>query len=88
MPLSQLGVLTWAESAEKECPCEKDGEGSEEEVVVSSSARRRLNNLRHGNLRRRHESGDRPSLIASFVDRPPVVVGHQLANGLRAPLLV
>ena len=44
LPLPQLGVLT--ESAERECPCQKDGESSAEGVVVPSSARRRLNHRR------------------------------------------
>jgi hypothetical protein len=88
IPLPQFAVLTWADSAEGKCPCQRDGESSEEELVVGSSARRRLNHRRHSDLSRPHETGNRLHQIASYAGRLPAIVGHQLANGLGAPLLV
>ncbi len=88
IPPPQLGGLTWAESAEAECPYEEDRENAEEELVVCSSARRRLKHRRHSDLSRPHETGDRLHQIASYAGRLPAIVGHQLANGLCAPLLI
>ncbi len=76
------------ESAEGKCPCQRDGESSEEELVAGSSARRRLNHRRHSDLSRPHETGDRLHQIASHVRPHLVIVGRQLANGLGAPLLI
>ena len=76
------------DSAEGGCPCQKDGESSEEEVVFRFSVRRRLNHRRHSDLRQPHETDDRFHQIASHVRPRLVIVGHQLANGLGAPLLV
>ncbi len=87
LPLPQLAVLTWVESAERECPCQKDGERSEQEVVPRLSARR-LDDRRHSDLSRPHETGDQFRQIASCTGRLPAIVGHQLANGLCAPLLI
>ncbi len=86
--LPQISALTWAESAEGKCPCQNDGESSEEGVVVRSSARRRLNNRRHSDLSQPHETGDRVHQLGSYAGRLPAKVGHQLANGLGAPLLI
>ena len=88
LPLPQLAVLTWAESAERECPCQEGRESFEEELIVGSSACRRLNDRRHSDLSRPHETGDRLHQIASYAGRLPAMVGHQLANGLCAPLLI
>ena len=87
-PLPQHAVLTWAESAEGECPCQKDRANSEEETVVWSSARRRLNHRRRSDLGRPRETGDRVHQIALNAGRLPIIVGHQHVNGLRAPLLI
>ena len=88
LPFPQLGVLIWAESAEGECTRQENRESSEETLVVWSSARRRLNNRHHSDHSRPHETGDRLHQIASHAGRLPVIVGHQLANGLGAPLLI
>ena len=95
LPLPQLAVMTWAESAPGECPCQEgkcprqeDGKRSEEELVVWSSSRLRLKDLRHNDLRRLHKTGDRPHQIASCAGGLPARAGHQLANGLCAPLLI
>jgi hypothetical protein len=84
LPVSQLPLLTWVELTEGECP--EEGESSKEERVVCSSARRRLNDRRHSDLApSRQAVGCR---IVSHVSCPSVIVGHQFANGLRAPLLI
>jgi len=88
LPLPQHAVLTWTESAEGKCPCQKDRESPEGELVVWSSARRHLNDRRHSDLSRPYETGDRLHQIASYAGRPLAMVGHQLANGLCAPLLI
>ena len=88
LPLPQLGVLTSVELAEGECPCQNEGEGSEEGVAVRSSSRRRLNNRRHSNLIWPHETGNWLHQIASYAGRLPTIVGPQLANGLCVPLLI
>lgn len=88
LPLPQYAVLTLAESSEMECPLQEEGEKPQEELVVKSPVRRRSND--------RLQSGYHRSRKASccfqhgtFYDvRLPVIVGHQLANGLSAPLLI
>jgi hypothetical protein len=88
LPLPQLGVLTWVELAERECPRQEGGESAEEELVVWNSARRRLNDQRCSALSRPHETTDRLHQIASHAGRLTAIVGHQLTNGLCAPLLI
>ncbi len=88
LPLSHLTGLTCVESSEVECPCEDDAANSSEELAVCSSTRRRLHDRRHSELQRRQESGSFPQQIASAAARRPALVGHQLANGLSAPLLI
>ena len=88
LPLTQLAGLPWVESIEAECPCQEDGESSEEKQVVFSSARRRLNNRHQNDFSRPREPRRRLYQIASCVDRLPAIVGHQLTNGLCAPLLI
>ena len=88
LPAPQVSVLAWAQSAEVECPCEEDGERSNQEQVVSSSARRPLKDRHHRDLTRLHEIGDRFHPIASCDGRRQAIVGHRLANGLCAPLLI
>ncbi len=88
LPLPQFVGLTGTESAEGKCPGQEERENSEEEQVDWSSARRRLNDRRHCDLSRSPETGDRLDHIAPIVGRALAMVGHQLANGLCAPLLI
>ncbi|NOY29883.1 MAG: hypothetical protein GXP28_06795 [Planctomycetes bacterium] len=88
LPLPQFAVLACAESAERECPCKESGESSEKELVVCSSARRHLSPFRHRVPSRPRPTGDRLHQVASCAGRLPTIVGHQLAYGLRAPLLI
>lgn len=88
MPIPQHRVLTCAESAEDECPSEEDREGAEKERVVRNSERRRLKKRRHSNCGQCLELGKHHLQVTSFDDRPLGVVGHQLANGICAPLRI
>ena len=88
LPIPHHSVVTWAESAEDECPSEKEREGSEKEQVVRHSQRHQLKKRHPGNFRRCHELDRRPLQATSFDDRPLGSVGHQLANGICAPLLI
>lgn len=88
LPLPQFGVLTSAESTERECPAQEDGENSEEELVVCSSACRRLNDRCQSYLGQHSEAGERFAQTPSNAYRLPAIVGHQLANGLCAPWLI
>ncbi len=87
LPLPQLVGTTWAESSEAECPFEEDGESSEEELVVTASNRRRFRN-HHRGVSLFHRTSDHSRQIDSYGSRPAAIIGHQLANGLRAPLVI
>lgn len=84
----QLVALQSVVSAETEIPGQGDGERSEEEQVVSCTARRRLNDRRHSELGKRHVPSHRFQQIVVYASRFQAIVGHQLANGLCAPLLI
>ena len=84
---SHLSVSTWT-SAEAECFCHEGGERSKQKQLGFFSARHRLDPRRRHDLSRPHEAGSRLQQIASYADRVPAIVGHQLANGLGAPLLI
>ena len=88
LPFPQLAVLTWAESVEGGCPFQADEKSFKEELVVWSSARRRLNHRRHVESAKLSETGDRLHPTAAYAHPNAVIVGHRLANGLRAPLLI
>jgi len=80
-------MLAWAELSEAEYPVEEDGENAEEELVVVASVRRRLNN-RRPQSGRSYGTGNLVRQTASYDSRLQAIVGHQLANGLRAPLVI
>ena len=88
LPLPEFVVMTSVEAAEVESPSQENRDSSEEELVVCSSARRRMSHRRHSKLSRSYETCDRRDQIASYGGRFPTIVGHQLANGLCAPLLI
>ena len=88
LPIPQLAVQVGTESAEGKCPGQEDRESSEEELIDRSSARRRLSDRKHSDLSRAHETGYRLPQVASYFDLRMAVVGHQLGNGLGAPLLI
>lgn len=81
--------MTSTVSSEAELPLEEeDGESAEEELVVRSSARRRLNHRRRSALSSPYETDNPFCQTTPSGSRLPAIVGHQLANGLGAPLLV
>ena len=89
LPPSQLIVGAWAESSQGECPHQEDGKKSEGKLVDWSSARSSLKDRRQRDLKRPISTGNRLyQIAASYAGGLPAIVGHQLANGLRAPLLI
>ena len=88
LPFPQFALLTCAAPAEAESPSHEDRENSEEELVVRSSARRNLNHRDRSLLIRSHDTRIPLHQIAAYAGYLPMIVGHQLANGLRAPLLI
>jgi hypothetical protein len=89
LPLPQFFVLTNVQAVESECPCHEDKDTSEEELVVRSSVRRRLSRS-VGDTRVRRTFGPVGShqTASSYMRQLPAIVGHQLAHGLCAPLLI
>ncbi len=88
LSLPQHLFHTFAESSEAERPLQEEGESPKEELEVRSSARRRLNDrfrCCNNQSHRTRVSVLRKSLFAGHL---PAIVGHQLANGLCAPLLI
>ena len=88
LPLPQFVVLTGAHGAESERPCHEDEDTSEEELVARSSVRRRLRSVGSTRVRRIFGTVGRPQKTSSYVRQPPAIVGHQLVNGLCAPLMI
>jgi len=87
-PTLQVAALAGPESAETECPCKEDGETSEKELVDWCSAHGRSNNRRHQGLSRPPGKRKQPRRTLAIAERVPAIIGHQLANGLCAPLLI
>ena len=88
LPLLQFVVLTGAHGAESERPCHEDEDTSEEELVARSSVRRRLRSVGSTRVRRIFGTVGRPQKTSSYARQHPAIVGHQLADGLCAPLLI
>jgi len=88
LPLPQHAMLTLVEAPEAECPVQEEGERSKEELVVRSPARRRSNDrIRCGISRSRKTCVCFQQSVSCAVCLP-AIVGHQIANELRAPLLI
>jgi hypothetical protein len=87
LPLPHLAMLAASETAERDRSCQNEGESSEEEQAASSSLRFRIKDRRRCSFIRPHEIGRKLRQIVPFAGRFPAIVGHQLSNGLRAPLL-
>ena len=85
--LNQVG-LAWSELAERECPAQEHEGVNAQQVIVLSSARRRSMVQQQRDDCRSCEHGLRVSAVAFSDGCLPTVVGHQLPNGLRAPLLI
>ena len=88
VPSPQLAVLTGGAPAEAEPPRQEGSESSKEKLGVCPAARRNANHRCGSHLGRSHDTRDLLHQIASYAGRLPAIVGHQLANGLRAPLLI
>jgi hypothetical protein len=88
LPLPRFVVLTHAQAVEPECPCHEGKDTSEEELVVASSVRRRFRSVGNTHVRRIFGPVGRPQKPSSYARQLPAIVGHQLANGLCAPLLI
>ena len=84
----QVATLVLSGSMEPEGPAEEDGETTEGELVVASSRRRRCEDHRGHNLLSRASNADHIYRSDSYAASPCVKTGHQLANGLAAPLLI
>ena len=87
-PIHQLAGMMWAESSETECAAEESGERAVEEFVVRSSTRHRSKDQRRRELDRPHKTPARSRQVTPSDRRSLAIVGHQLANGLCAPLQI
>lgn len=85
LPLPQFVVLTMGHGIDAECPVEEGVETAKEHFVVNVAVRRRSKTAR---ISRRYESAGMPPGFSSTARHIPAIVGHQFANGLRAPLLI
>ena len=88
LPVPQVATLARTESAEAESPCKEDGKRSEKELSDWCSAHGRSNDQRHRGPSRPPEKNNRRQRITRIVGRVPAIIGHQLANGLCAPMLI
>ena len=84
----QVTTLVLSGSMESEGPAEEDGETADREFVVASSRRRRCEEHRGHKLLSRASNADHIYRSVSYAASPCVRTGHQLANGLAAPLLI
>jgi hypothetical protein len=73
-------------SSEEECPFEEDGETYEEDLIVATGSRRFPDRIRNKTLHALQAPNRRGLLCVC--QRQAAIVGHQLANGLRAPLVI
>ncbi len=84
----QVAVLSWVEMAEEEAPAQEDEENCEKELEVFSSTRRRFKRRFDVVLYQSSETINRPKQTSRPAQDRLMIVGHQYAHGLCAPLLV
>ena len=84
----QIAVFSWVEMAEEEAPAQEDEENCEKELEVFSSARRRFKRRYNVVLYQSLETINRPKRTTLPSQDRLTIIGHQLAHGLCAPLLV
>ena len=84
----QVATLVSSVSTEAECPSKEDGETTEKELVVASTRRRRCEDHRGHNSLFLASKANHIYRAVSYVRPACVKTGHQLANGLAAPLLI
>jgi hypothetical protein len=88
LSLPQLALQTWVESAEGERPSPEDEESSEERLAVASTDRRwDAEDVCNGQSRH-HQTPGRLRRSRLHVGGLLAIVGHELANGLRAPVRI
>jgi hypothetical protein len=88
VPFFQLFSSTFAETAEREGPCQNDGGAAAEELLAYSATRRRADNRYCHAVSRPPQTSKRLCLAASHAGRRPGINGHQLSNGCSAPLRI
>ncbi|MEO2007926.1 MAG: hypothetical protein ABGX22_04485 [Pirellulaceae bacterium] len=87
LPLPLFVLLVSPQAAESKSPWEEKEETSEE-VVVGSSVRRRARTVGKTRLCKATNVASAPGETSFYARQFPAIVGHQLPNGLRAPLLI
>jgi len=88
LPLPLFVFLGSPHAAESESPWEEKEEASEEVVVAGSSVRRRVKTVGKTRHCQATDVAGAPREISSYGRQLRAIVGHQLPNGLRAPLLM
>lgn len=84
MPFPQLAGLSCSESSHAKIPLEDDGKCCEEQLLVVASPRHRICRPLCA-AKRLHETGERNHEVDSASCVEQAIIGHRLANGLRAP---
>ena len=84
----QISVVSWVQNSQQQAPTQEDNEDSEEAREVISSARHRENKRRDTIVCRLKNPSKRPVPARIVTSAELAIIGHQLANGLCAPLLV
>jgi len=84
----QIAVFSWVEMAEEQAPAQEGETNCEKELEVFSSARRRFKKRYDVVLYESLETANRPKRTSLFSQDRLTILGHQLAHGLGAPLLV
>ncbi len=87
MPFPQLDHMSCTELSHAKIPLEQDGKCCEEQLIVVTTLRHCIHCLRC-DARGSHEPDAPARLAVSFTCAPQAIVGHFLANGLRAPLVI
>jgi len=89
LPLLHHPGQICSELCQGSCPCQEDEGTTEVELVVGSTLNCRLDDRHHGDFTTWPHENHRPlAPFASCAGLHPAIVGHILANGLRAPLLL
>ena len=87
LPLPLFVLLASPQAAESKSPWEEKEETSEQ-VVAGSSVRRRVRTVGKTRLCEATNVASAPGETSSYARQSRAIVGHQLPNGLRAPLLI
>jgi hypothetical protein len=88
LPFHDLAALSCAEVSEGGSPCHDHEECNDREQTDWSRSRRRLNDLPEDSRKPPPKCGARQKQLSRHAVPFQATIGHQLANGLRAPLLL